>query len=973
MSGASIDQELHSQSQQIQGQKGQKGHETPISPSQSSPGIEAADDWHAPSSAPQPRPAPLQKRRRVTRACDECRRKKIKCDGKQPCTHCTVYSYDCSYDQPSNRRRNPAPHYVESLELRLQRAESIIRTYLPDINLNDPNTDSILLQQQRQDAPTTPSATSPIPNMTPRQPQISKEDAQLRSMIESTGQLDLDERGHWDFHGGSSGAVFVKRLREQFGSLLGSPNVLPKPPSAQMPPAFDSPRSSADSPHDFGLPNTMDLPPRDVAMTLCEDALQCGCCLLRFVHEPSFYEMFNRIYTLSPGSFANEEHTFLPLLYMALALGCMFSSEPSNPMDPDRKKYKNSMDQGYKFYKAARQMMDLTDCRDMTSLQTIIFMVLFLQSTSNLSICHSYIGIALRSALRMGLHRSLSGSFNAIERETRKRVFWLIRKLDTYVSAILGFPIMLSDDDIDQDMPLEVDDEYITKDAILPMPPGKMSLLVASNAHTRLMVITRKVVKHIYPIKGLEQSISGNSKASYTISHSKIREIEKDLVDWLDMLPMELRPGGEGPAQLIRTQQFLRLAYAHVQMMLYRPFLHYVSGKSCAGKSIDERSYACAAAGVSVARNIIHITTEMEKQGLLTGAYWFTMYTTFFSIISLVYYVLENPDKAGAAEILADANYGKNALVGLAQRSMAADRCSATLKPLFEQLPEKLKSHPFSAPSNKKRSAPASVPASTHQSSPELARPNSSHTTPTPRATAFPQIPSPPHTSRLLMHNLDTHLQINTSSNPNLRQGFQDLVFSSDLSNSGTPDSAVSTSHSIPQYGTQSQFNASNSIPYLTGLMFPSTDPFAYPNQPMMEFDALNSKQENVIDTNQAQHMFLGARGAGNGNVNGSANGIYDDLEGQLFGPLPPYMIQGQQGFDMSGAGPGGGGGVGGNGGMMQGANASSGGGGGAGFNPQNLVYNTGGVSLDGIFDDVGTGPRGTGGEWGGMGDQGFR
>lgn len=45
------------------------------------------------SSAPTKVPLPLQKRRRVTRACDECRRKKIKCDGKQPCTHCTVYSY----------------------------------------------------------------------------------------------------------------------------------------------------------------------------------------------------------------------------------------------------------------------------------------------------------------------------------------------------------------------------------------------------------------------------------------------------------------------------------------------------------------------------------------------------------------------------------------------------------------------------------------------------------------------------------------------------------------------------------------------------------------------------------------------------------------------------------------------------------------------------------------------------------------
>jgi hypothetical protein len=48
--------------------------------------VDDIDDASRPS-------APLQKRRRVTRACDECRRKKIKCDGKQPCTHCTVYSY----------------------------------------------------------------------------------------------------------------------------------------------------------------------------------------------------------------------------------------------------------------------------------------------------------------------------------------------------------------------------------------------------------------------------------------------------------------------------------------------------------------------------------------------------------------------------------------------------------------------------------------------------------------------------------------------------------------------------------------------------------------------------------------------------------------------------------------------------------------------------------------------------------------
>jgi hypothetical protein len=206
-----------------------------------------------------------------------------------------------------------------------------------------------------------------------------------------------------------------------------------------------------------------------------------------------------------------------------------------------------------KYFRAARNMMEITDCRDITSLQAVLFMILFLQSSANLSTCYSYIGIALRSALRMGLHRSLSGNFNPIERETRRRVFWVIRKMDTYVSALLGFPQMLSEDDVDQEFPIEVDDEYITEDGVRPMPEGKTSLvLAASNAHTRLMYTLSKVIKYIYPTKGLEESVQGTKKSSYVINHAKIREIEQDLAQWLDKLPMALRPGGEGTPEVLR-------------------------------------------------------------------------------------------------------------------------------------------------------------------------------------------------------------------------------------------------------------------------------------------------------------------------------------------------------------------------------------------------------------------------------------
>ena len=195
--------------------------------------------------------------------------------------------------------------------------------------------------------------------------------------------------------------------------------------------------------------------------------------------------------------------------------------------------------------------MDITDCRDLTSLQTILVVTFFLQSTAKLSTCYSYIGIAVTSSLRMGLHRSVPVTFNPVEQEVRKRVFWTIRKLDIYVGALLGLPEILSDDSIDQEMPLEVDDEFITVDQVLPMPPGRLSSIAAFNAHTRLVYILAKTVKYIYPVKGLARA-SDQPTQSFAVNHARIREIEQNLHEWMEKLPMALRPSGNPPPQLVR-------------------------------------------------------------------------------------------------------------------------------------------------------------------------------------------------------------------------------------------------------------------------------------------------------------------------------------------------------------------------------------------------------------------------------------
>lgn len=115
--------------------------------------------------------------------------------------------------------------------------------------------------------------------------------------------------------------------------------------------------------------------------------------------------------------------------------------------------------------------------------------------------------------------------------------------------------------------------------------------------------------------------------------------------------------------------------------MLYRPFLHYSPHETGSGDEVtDERSLACQIAGINVCRNIIHIGLEIKKQAVLIGPYWFIMYTQFLAVLSLVFYVLNNPDKPTCAETLHEAEVGKDAICGLSQRSLAADRVAAALQ-----------------------------------------------------------------------------------------------------------------------------------------------------------------------------------------------------------------------------------------------------------------------------------------------------
>lgn len=423
------------------------------------------------------------------------------------------------------------------MEQRVQKAEAILRTVLPGLNIDDDKYNARNIEQILE-------ANKSLFDARKRD-QPPEDDGKMRSMVDRTGSLDLDDSGNYDYHGTSSGYSFMRKFRATFGD-----DFLPHPPRIDNKHTSNvqtSPKSFYSSPVETGMSLGNDLPPREIALELCRNTLDDCCALQRPLHRPTFFRRLNDLFDTEPENYTNDHVKFLPCLYSAMAVGALFGRTDNDQSDLTQRGYKYATEQGYQYFNIAKGMLDITDCRDIISIQAVMFMILFLQGTAKLSTCYAYIGVALRACCRLGMHRKLVGKFGVIEQEDRKRLFWQIRKMDIYVGAMLGLPQMLSSDDIDQDLPAEVYDEHINEDGIKPVPREAFPLMKATNAHNKLLGILRKVVRHVYPVKP-----AGSSTADSMISHSIIRELERDLQEWMDELPMQLRPSDNADVELSR-------------------------------------------------------------------------------------------------------------------------------------------------------------------------------------------------------------------------------------------------------------------------------------------------------------------------------------------------------------------------------------------------------------------------------------
>ncbi|KAF2834101.1 hypothetical protein M501DRAFT_964934, partial [Patellaria atrata CBS 101060] len=559
-----------------------------------------------------------------------CRKKKIKCDGKMPaCTHCVNYKTECIFTQVEKKRNPPkGAKYIEGLENRLGRMESLLRLSGLLSEDDDGRTDLGTLEKRLADkannsannstpgkspqtkhgsashtgTPQQNALPSPTSGMTSPEPQNQQQQSnkEVEALSDLMCSLVTNNCGETRYIGSSSGfSIFSPKGIQWVNEKTGDTSFQDMIGTASIDDSKWIHWKSDVFRDIFSRKVFKALPPKDEALSLLKDYFENFNCMFPLFHEPTFMHLVDKHYSRDPYEGSGWWASLNVALAIAHRLRVMSNLVPQEEDENAWGYLKNAL--------AVQTELTLRNT-DLLSVQALLGMALFLQGTPNPQPSFFLVAAAIRLAHSIGLHKRGSGfNLNPAESEQRKRVFWIAYLLDRDICLRSGRPPIQDDDDMNVELPSEDPQDNIGN---IPLAngQGKVNLF-------RLMctfaVIQSKVYKQLYSVKASRQS---DGELLNTIG-----ELDKELEDWKDAIPIDFRPEHEIKAShtpLILHVVVLHFAYYNCLTTIHRMSVHHgywtsrLSNFAIQGlnaRPLNPRVFSSAALCVQAARASIHL------------------------------------------------------------------------------------------------------------------------------------------------------------------------------------------------------------------------------------------------------------------------------------------------------------------------------------------------------------------------------
>lgn len=359
----------------------------------------------------------IARSKRVSTACDFCRKRKKKCDFRYPnCSACTRAGVRCTIPPPGPQVASASVprDQLENLQKRVQWLEDIVRR-------KTGITAAELATGSSVEGEGDPDWWYQVPAMV----------ATGNTRPATAGAASVSSPTAASVGGSSTGGPAASET--SLGTELPNVGEIFRDQLEHRRPSVARPISSS--------PRVLRLASLGDAERVAGNYFDSMGYQYPFLHRLEFLSQLRRIYN---GETPSPEVHYSYHITIAIALLIKSGDDV----------------QTAEFYRVSQETLPLAlQNEDLAAVRALLSLALYTMfATTGPSVWH-VLGTAMRLATSLGLHKSRP-SANLVEEEMAKRAFWSLYNLDRLIAVTLGRPLGLADDDITVDLPREFNDDW---------------------------------------------------------------------------------------------------------------------------------------------------------------------------------------------------------------------------------------------------------------------------------------------------------------------------------------------------------------------------------------------------------------------------------------------------------------------------------------------------------------------------------
>ncbi|RAL02608.1 Zn(II)2Cys6 transcription factor [Aspergillus ibericus CBS 121593] len=612
-------------------------------------------------------------RKQVSRACERCRIRRIKCDNERPCRPCLQRNDSCDQGGQDELKTFPqALREIDRLRQRVKELEAELSVYRHRLAPETPIVSTA--SSSPGHAPVTDGSPAPSTYATTVQGREGGQENSRQSMHPNTQphkswggiQVVAANPANQAWYGPSSLFYFIDRMAKFLNvsldqkhsteqiSLYSSTRAL----LGEFP-GTDSQRDgivTEESPTPVASPVYLSLTQEEYFLDLYWSSYHAG--LVPILNEAEFREHYRSLWITAANT---RKPSALADIVVAVSMQLGMSMLPST-----KQKEMGSVDAtlaGQWYFQRCRTLVSYElESPTLATVQALLLCAVYVCSGAFHNMADNVAAQAARAAYTLGLHHDPPDTLSRSERELRRRLWSALLVMDTKIGLKLGRPLQFYHS---QNSPMLPDDQFqsaVEAGSNYSPLSDTVTWLSFNLQNTKLFLVARAAQTAFYS-KELNlhdnQSVWDNPPVLESLAES-LHPFVQGLEQWVADVPGALRMNGQStgtsfstdrakleieqfaPVWVQRQRLHLELTYHYICCALYRPLISFSSASAPTAVQFAEKSALHAIALTDITLQALSTTSVLA--GWHEAFQW-----QWSAAITLVGFVLAYPDGPSTA------------------------------------------------------------------------------------------------------------------------------------------------------------------------------------------------------------------------------------------------------------------------------------------------------------------------------------